>query len=129
MRLRIEAAFTLAEVLVVIVVLGAVAAFATPMFVAQIERNKASEGAQLLMALMGAQKRYALDNNGVYSSTYAALDLTINSPNFVNPPTVSNANPVASITRNGGTYTLSITDTGTITCAVAGSAACQTAGY
>ena len=121
--------FTLIELLIVIVILGALAALAIPTFSAQIERNRASEGAQLLMALMGAQKRYALDNNGAYTASYNALDMTVNAVNFINPPALSTANPIASITRTGNTYTLSITDTGIITCSVAGSAACRTAGY
>jgi prepilin-type N-terminal cleavage/methylation domain-containing protein len=115
-------AFTLMEMLVVVLIIGVIASVAIPSYSLHIERVRSSEGVQSLTALLAAQKRYQLENS-VYSTTLANLDLDIAASTNFNAPTVANnAGAVASIQRISGTipYVLSISDTGTVACACAG---------
>lgn len=105
------------EVMVVIVLVGVLAAFALPSYATHVERVKASEGVQLLTALLASQERYRLENN-VYATNIANLDIDIpNASNFAVPPNLYNsAARVASIVRSNGDYTLCISSTGVISC-------------
>ena len=109
--------FTLVEIIIVVTILGILAAVALPRYIGQTERFTASEGVQTLTTLLLSQKRYALENSDAYATTLASLDVTIPASSYFNAPSVAN-NPaaVASVVRTGGAYTLSISDTGTISC-------------
>ncbi len=109
--------FTLVEIIIVVTILGILAAVALPHYVGQTERFTAGEGVQTLSALLLSQKRYALENSGNYTSQLTDLDLTIPASPHFDPPAVANdAAAVASIARNTGAYTLSISETGAISC-------------
>ena len=127
--------FTLAEIVIVVIIVGVLATLAIPRFRIAVERVKTAEGVQLLTALLGAQKAYALENNGNYSVDPTLLDIEILiASNFVVPPTVLNpspagTNPIATIQRTGN-YTLRIDQFGTITCANGGAPfTCVQVGY
>jgi len=53
-----DAGFTLIEVLVVVMIIGILASLAVPQYYKSIERDKASEAVNLMMALKSAQDRY-----------------------------------------------------------------------
>ena len=121
--IRPKYGFTVIELVIVIVMLGIVAALALPKVFGPNERIISSEGMQSLMALLGAQKRYFTENNA-YAAAVAGLDVSIPASSYFNAPTVANnAAAVASVARTGGRYTLSIADTGNITC-TAGTLTC-----
>ncbi len=124
---RFRRGFTMIEIIIVVVMLGILASIAIPQVLGPNERIRASEGTQVLSVLLGAQKRYALENSDNYATDIGTLDVTIPHPNNFNDPGVANnAAALASIQRNDGTYTLSIDQNGFITCAPAG-AACTAA--
>lgn len=58
--------FTLLEIIVVLVIVGLLAAFSVSIFSASIEQTKAQMAEQNLMAISAAQQKYYEDNNGVY---------------------------------------------------------------
>ena len=126
-------AFTLFEILIVVIILGVLAAVVLPRYT-RTEKIIASEGAQTLTALLGAQQRYALENNGVYSGNTANLDITLptTSSYFFLPVAQADPNQLGMILRKTGAYTLYISSAGVITCASVvdpSGANCQSAGY
>jgi len=128
--------FTLSEIMVTITIVGILGALALPRLTGTVERMRVTEGVQILTALLGSQKVFALENNGAYTAVLADLDVEITrADNFNLPPTVANpadpvANPIATITRTAG-YTLGINEEGTISCTDPGGATwtCVQAGY
>ena len=126
--------FTLTEIIIAIVIVGVLATLALPRFTGALERVRASEGVQILTALLRAQKAYEIEN-GSYSAVLADLDVAIErAENFDLPPTVTNpadpvANPIASIKRTGS-YTLDINENGDINCTDGGGEfTCAQAGF
>ena len=126
--------FTLTEIMVTIIIVGVLASLALPRFTGVFERVRASEGVQILTALLRAQKVYEAEH-GSYSAVLAALDVEIDrAENFNLPPAVANpgnpvANPIAAITRTGS-YTLDINENGDIACTNGGGGfTCAQAGY
>lgn len=69
-------AFTLIEILVVLIIVLGVAAMALPKFNTFVERFHAEDGKQILYGIYGAQKRYFLENK-TYTASMAALDITL----------------------------------------------------
>lgn len=113
--------FSLIEIIIVVVILGILAAVAIPKVLAPNERVRSTEGTQILSALLRVQKGYALENSGNYATELSALDITIPVLANFNAPTVANnASGVAAIQRSNSNYTLTITDAGVITCAPIG---------
>ena len=115
--LKFSKGFTLMEVLVVVVIIGAIAGFALPSYSTHVERVRASEGVQLLTSLLAAQERYRIENSA-YATAMANLDIDLpNASNFTVPPNLYNgAARVATIARSNGSYTLCINSTGIVSC-------------
>lgn len=124
-----SSAFTLTEVMVVVIIIGVLAAIAMPRYEVAVEKVRASEGVNILTALLSAEKRYALDNNNTYTAVFAQLDFTMPGGwgNFGAPTltavAVGGNGVVAQLPRNDQAnydldgYTLSITEnTGTVAC-------------
>jgi prepilin-type N-terminal cleavage/methylation domain-containing protein len=109
--------FTLMEMLVVLIIVGVLAGVALPTYSGHIERVRASEGVQLLTALLAAQERYRIENNA-YATAIASLDIDLpNAANFTVPPNLYNAAArVATLARSDGSYTLCINSTGVVSC-------------
>jgi prepilin-type N-terminal cleavage/methylation domain-containing protein len=129
-KLSGQRGFTLTEIVIVVIIVGILAASIIPRFTGTMERVRASEGVQMLIALLGAQRAFFLEN-GVYTAVPGDLDVDITTAaNFVVPPTVATVNPIASIRRTNA-YWLQIDIDGTITCADAAPNAftCAQAGY
>ena len=113
--------FTLMEIVIVIIIIGVMAGMAIPNYLASVERSRSAEGVQILISFLGAQKRFFLANDGVYSNNLAALDIQPMTSNNFDLPTASDGTGlglvIATIVRTGGAYTLNINPQGTITCA------------
>ena len=109
-------AFTLLELILVIVVIGVLAGVAVPRFSHTVEKSRTTEAINILQTLRDAQEVYNLEN-GVYATDPDGLDVTIPVSRNFNAPTVA-ADPVASIQRNAGgyNYTLTIDIGGTVKC-------------
>ncbi len=56
-------AFTLMEIMIVVVVIGIIASMAIPRYIATIERVRAAEGIDVLSKLLESQKLYFLEHN------------------------------------------------------------------
>lgn len=130
--LRKNSAFTLTEIIIVIVIIGVMAGFVLPRYTLAMERMRVSEGVQILISLLGAQKRYEMEN-GVFADDYADLDVTIPiSDNFdsITNDEINTSDPVVDVVRTGD-YTLSIDEDGTISCTDSGSPiyTCAQVGY
>lgn len=116
-RNKASAGFTLVEIIIVVVVLGILAATAIPRVMAPNERIRASEGKNVLIDLLRAQRSYYLENSSTYASSLASLDVTIPASSNFGVPTVSvDANAVAYIPSSRLNYTLLISDTGAFDC-------------
>ena len=124
---QVKNGFTLLEIMLVVVIIGVLASFTLSRFSTVVERNTSSEGTSILTALLGAQKRYQLEN-GSYTNNLNNLDLTIPTSKNFNAPTVATSNPIATIQRNTTSFTLFIDSSGNITCQPS-AAICKKMGY
>ena len=110
--------FTLIEIIITIIIIGAIAGAALPRFTGTVERVKVAEGKQILLSLLNAQKVYYLENSQ-YATDIDDLDIEIlTSPNFDITTIGVNNDPdkVATINRIGETYTLFIKSDGSFDC-------------
>jgi prepilin-type N-terminal cleavage/methylation domain-containing protein len=115
--------FTLVELAVVVVIIGVLAAFAVPRFLASVERSKAAEAFNYLSAVQAAQERYHA-RQGTYAANVADLDIKMTTPKYYSVGTVSAGSTgnledswSMSLTRKGssagyGEYTVTFSDQG-----------------
>ncbi len=116
-NIRTRQAFTLAELTVVAVVLGVFSMVAIPRLGNTVERMRAEEGKQMLMAIYAAQKRYWQENAHTYTDDLDALDIEIRpNSNFENIQLNSSGFPLVQMDRTTGAYTLTINEMGNIYC-------------
>ena len=76
-----KSGFTLVELAVVVVIIGVLAAFAVPRFIASVERSKAAESFNYLSAVQAAQERYHA-RQGSYADDLTELDIKMTSPKY-----------------------------------------------
>ena len=133
--------FTLIELIIVVIIIGILAAIGLPQFFKVTERARAAEGVALLGSLRGAQIRYAAEHAHTTASL-ADLDVEHSTLKFFNNATImlngaanimANGDQLASIQRsaggNFGVYSLSIDVDGEIDCTGGTGGICTTLGY
>ena len=115
--------FTLVELAVVVVIIGVLAAFAVPRFMASVERSKAAEAFNYLASIQSAQERYHA-RQGTYASEVTELDIKMTSLKYFDVGTIEAGSTndledswTLTLTRKGasagyGDYTVVFTEQG-----------------
>ena len=106
--------FTLVELLVVVLIIGILAAIAVPQYFKVVERGRFAEASTCFQTISGAQERYYL-KAASYAGALTSLDTTCPAMKFYSMPatmTASATQYTATVNRVGGTaaygaYTLS----------------------
>ncbi len=116
-------AFTLLELMLVIIIVSTLASLAIPKYTTTLEKARLGEGLQIIEALYKAQQAVLFETGG-FANTLAQLDVTIPAPNNFNPLNDANLTPpappapagsIATVTRTGS-YSLFVNAAGRITC-------------
>jgi Tfp pilus assembly protein PilE len=121
--------FSLAEMMLVTVLAGIIMAIALPHYGLIVEKSKADEGKQTLNTILSMQKRYFVEHNETYATSLALLDTDIRPlANFSIPTASNDINALGQIVRTGS-YTLTIANTGVISCSGGSGGICQKIGF
>lgn len=130
-----ESGFTLVELLVVMLILGLLAAIAIPSFFNQRDKAKDSDAKAGVRTAQTAMETYATDNGGAYTgATVAALrniENTLNDVNLAPAPVVTaNTYTVSATSTTGNVFNISRAADGTVsyTCTAVGVDGCPTDG-
>ncbi len=116
--------FTLLELVVVVIIIGILAALAIPQYMVTTERARAAEGLLILDAVRQSQFRYYAGENS-YTDNENKLDYQIGSTRFFDPPYAGSGSSswLAVVERDEliqggfcGTYRLRISENGDIEC-------------
>jgi len=115
-------AFTLVEILTVVIILGVIAGLAVPKYFSTVENINAKNAQKLLVEIYGAQKRYHIQTS-TYADDLDDLDISLHADAAFDVPTIDTGygnygNYQISLTRRAGSppYTLHIDQDATITC-------------
>jgi type IV pilus assembly protein PilA len=139
---REESGFTLVELLVVMLILGLLAAIAIPAFFNQRDKARDSQAKVYDRTAETAMETFATDNGGTYDGADAAalkgIESTLNGANIsaVDVPAgvaggATNKSYKVSVTsQTGNVFSITRLDNGTtsLTCTNAGTAGCPTGG-
>jgi|SRR6185503_1781871 len=119
--------FTLYETVTALAVMAALAAITYPRFEMAIEKSRAAEAIQNIELLYKAQSAFFHENKA-YSNNAGNLDVGIRASNYFDPPVFSTVDPIVSIPRTGGSYSITVTPAGRIGCIPAGTT-CEHLGF
>ena len=118
--------FTLIELMVVVIIVGILAAVAIPIYRSNIKKAAASEGAALLGAVLTAQKVYYAENS-TYTSNKSDLNVETTGNKYFSDYTLSGvsatgftASTTGSGTASGVTVTMTYTNAGGATISYSG---------
>jgi len=115
--------FTLVELAVVVVIIGVLAAFAVPRFLASVERSKAAEAFNYLSSVQAAQERFHA-RQGTYATEVTDLDIKFTAPKYFTVGAIAAGSTGSledswslTLTRTGasagyGEYTVTFTEEG-----------------
>jgi type IV pilus assembly protein PilA len=143
-RVGSESGFTLVELLVVMLILGILAAIAIPSFFNQRDKARDADAKTLVRTSQTAMETYATDNGGSYAGATPAALITIESTlNNADGGDGSANGDELSVTSTANTYTVTVDSENTpntfsiartaggavnLTCTVAASDGCPTGG-
>ncbi|MBF0521831.1 MAG: prepilin-type N-terminal cleavage/methylation domain-containing protein [Candidatus Omnitrophica bacterium] len=78
--MKLKSGFTLLEIIIVIIIIGVLAAIALPRYFQTLEFSRSSEALNALSAVRRAMDRCASWNNGDYTNCYDFTNLDIPDP-------------------------------------------------
>ncbi len=117
-----SSAFTLIEIIVVIVIIGVLASLAVPRMVGAKDQTIFTEGINVLNTLNAAQIRYNLEKSTYDTSAACAnLDVTVTPTNFAAPVCNTSTGAVSLTIKSAvqpatGSYTVSVSAAGAFSC-------------
>lgn len=135
-------AFTLLEIIIVVIILGILASLLLPKYHIAVERVRSAEGVNILENILNSERRWATDNNNTFTNDINNLDVSYSTWGNFNPiiatdfpgtlPAPGDNSELVQIRRNAAApfdYILHITATGVISCTGGGGSICTKMGY